>query len=257
MSIWNRLKHDYQSLKADQPDFIISDGDAPVVWVGKMLRIPVIAIGHGMVYPYGIHPFELDTWGALKEKIKVKFAAGMADFSLIVHFAPLPLKISSAFMVKPDFLPKRQHQTKPYVISYFRDGNGENVVKSLVSEGLVIHNFGKPIKITGVLNFNLSNRDFKEQMLFARGIVGSSGSNLIFEGMSMKKPMLLVYQANDFEQSSNVKYVEYLNVGQGMPFNRVVQTKINQFVNNVTSQQPIENMLDVMPKFIREDDSNH
>lgn len=247
-----RFIQDIHRLKKEQVNCVISDGDAPCVWAAKLLGIHVVSIGHGMIFPYGIHPFPLNRWALFKESFKAKVATQLSDFKLIVHFCRIELNTSKAVLVKPSIPTLEKKSNKDYLISYFRDGNGTPLIQQLTKRGVQIKNFGSPIELTGVENHVLSHSNFKSCLQQAKGIVGSSGSNLIFEGISLNIPLLLTFKENDFEQETNAKYVEHLNAGFGFPINKINQGKIDAFIALLSGKEKTENELEKIPSLEQE-----
>ncbi|SMD32980.1 conserved hypothetical protein [Reichenbachiella faecimaris] len=243
-----RIIHDYNQLRSIKPDILISDGDAPSMWVAKWLGIPIFSIGHALIFPYCKHPISLSQWGLLKESLKVRVASQWADFRFILHFCPLNTKDSKSVLVKPDFeFDTSQFNRGNYLISYFRDGNGSPVLKSLVANGMTIRNFGQPVNINGIQNFPPDDMLFKQMLSGAMGIVSSSGSNIIFESMALQKPILLLYKATDFEQMANAKYVDHLGAGLSSTFDSITPELIQEFILSLENPPTRKNTFNVMP----------
>ncbi|UXX79560.1 hypothetical protein N7E81_00345 [Reichenbachiella carrageenanivorans] len=248
-----RLIHDYRLLRQINPSVVISDGDAPCTWAAKFLGIPVLSIGHALVFPYCNHAIPLPQWGLLKESLKVRMTSQWADFKFILHFCPLPLKDKQSVLVRPDLDHDTQDgATLPFLVSYFRDGNGEKVLRMLTAAGCSIKNFGHPVNINGVQNFKTDQKHFKKMLRQAQGIVSSAGSNTIFEAMALKKPMLLTYLANEFEQSANAQYITHLGLGQGASFDTINSTHIQQFVHNLDKTKATTYPTHIMPSLSNE-----
>lgn len=224
---FRRILGDIKRLNSSGADVIISDGDAPCTYAARWLGKHVISIGHALIFRYCNHPFSLAGTGYRLEKFKVAMATGMANFKVAVHFTAIRPKSADTVMAKPDFDVASGCATKNYLISYFRDGNGLDVLSQLDSKVL---NFGLPVKLPNVENYGLDNEVFKKKLKTAKGVVASAGSNLIFESVALRKPMLLVYKKDDFEQRINAEYVEYENLGFGMPVEALDNEKIDRFI---------------------------
>lgn len=243
-----RLIHDYQLLRHLKPSVVISDGDAPCTWAAKLLGIPVLSIGHALVFPYCHHTIPLPLWGLLKESLKVRITSQWADFKFILHFCPLPLKDKKSVLVKPDLADDSPTKaTSPFLVSYFRDGNGEKVLRMLATTGCTVKNFGHPVNINGVQNFETDQEHFKEMLRQSQGVVSSAGSNTIFEAMALSKPMLLTYLAHEFEQCANAQYITHLGLGLGASFETIDSTHIQQFVGSLDEINANTSPLHIMP----------
>lgn len=243
-----RLIHDYKQLKHIRPDVLISDGDAPSTWAAKLLSVPVISIGHALVFPYCKHEIKLSSWGLIKENFKVRMASLWADYKFILHFCTLPTKNQNSIVVKPDLTfdlnPAKQGN---YLISYFRDGNGRTVLENLAALGMEIRNFGPAININGIQNYPTDNRLFKQMLSQAKGVIGSAGSNLIFESIALQKPMFLLYKKNDFEQKANAAYMEHLGFGVSSAFDSVSSELIQKYILSLNDAPESPPSFNVMP----------
>lgn len=249
LHFFKRTFEDFKKLKKLKPRFVISDGDAPSILVAWILNIESIAIGHALVFPYCIHPISLDRKGLQKESLKVKIASTLATHKLIVHFCKVKTKISQAQVVRPELTIGQNYLNDDYLISYFRDGNGAEVVQMLAKKGLNIKNFGNPIDCPGVENFDIDNDTFKRVFSKAKGVVSSAGSNVIFESMVNNKPLLALYKTKDFEQSANAKYLSHLNCGIGMAFEHLAIKDIEHFINklnmNISNQDHLNELTEL------------
>lgn len=243
-----RVIHDYKLLRKIKPDVVISDGDAPSTWAARLLGIHILSIGHALVFPYCKHAIPLSRWELAKENFKVRVSSQFSNFKFILHFCKLPLKDKKSILVKPDItIDSGTTPSKKYLISYFRDANGSTVLKLFANHGVEIRNFGAPVNIKGIQNFKLDNSLFKQMLPNAEGVISSSGSNIIFESMALKKPMLLLYKTNDFEQKANAQYMAYLNMGLSASFDTVSPALVLQFLKHLKGSPITNNSFNVMP----------
>lgn len=244
-----RIFRDFRKLKRIKPDLLIADGDAPCTYAAKLLGIRVMVIGHALIFPYCHHEVDLPRAGLKKEMFKVKVATQMADFRIAVHFTPIQPINDETYVVRPDFsIDGNELSNEGFLLSYFRDGNGIDLIHKLVEVGFKIKNFGQAIHLEGVDNFEPDNKRFHEEMKKAAGVVGSAGSNLIFESMAMQKPLFLLYKKEDFEQAANVKYVEKENAGVGSNSENLDLDKVNSFLQLMDQTKKNTNSIGVIPQ---------
>ncbi|MEP2024452.1 MAG: glycosyltransferase family protein [Reichenbachiella sp.] len=243
-----RLIEDYRQLRKFRPDVLISDGDAPSTWVAKLLGIPILSIGHGLVFPYCKHPVQLPKSELLRENFKVRIASQWASHKFIIHFCELPTKDNKSILVKPDLsFDEFENDRGDYLISYFRDGNGHSVLEALTANGMKIKNFGHPVNINGIQNYPSDNMKFKQMLSGANGVVSSAGSNIIFESLALQKPLLLLYKPDDFEQKANAMYMEHLGYGLSSSFDTVQPELIHEFILSLETQTDNHPSFNVMP----------
>lgn len=243
-----RIRRDFVALKKKRPDFLIADGDAPCTYAAKLLGIPVLAIGHALIFPYCKHEVSLPKDGLRKEMFKVRVATQMADVKIAVHFTNIQPLNQNTRVVQPDFhVSKEELSDDGFLLSYFRDGNGAEVLSELVRMGWRIKNFGIPVQLDGVENIPSNSELFGAEMKRASGVVGSAGSNLIFESIAMGKPLLLIHHAYDFEQAANIKYVEKEGCGYGLDIDQIDPEKIQSFTESLKKVKKSSNPLGVIP----------
>ncbi|UXP30918.1 hypothetical protein N6H18_11205 [Reichenbachiella agarivorans] len=243
-----RIWQDYRVLKQQRPHLLISDGDAPCTYAAKFLGIKVLSIGHALIFPYCENPIELPKVGLRKENFKVRVATLCSHYKVAVHFTNIQPKNENTFVVRPDiFFDSTAISDQGYLLSYFRDGNGQELIVELINRGLKIKNFGNPIDLHGVENFAPDNLAFRKCLMGATGVVGSAGSNLIFESIAMNKPLLLQYREDDFEQAANVKYVEHEGLGLGLISNRLSTDRVQDYLLLLNKSKKSTNSLGVIP----------
>ena len=241
-----RIIQDFNRLRKLKPNIIISDGDAPSVIAARILGIYSISIGHALVFPYCNHSIELPKAGLRKENLKVRIATQLSNYKFIVHFCKLPTRIVNAQVVRPE-LNFEPMPTKPFIISYFRDGNGHEIAQHILDKGYRIKNFGTPILLDGVENVDPNTNLFREAFNEAQAVISSAGSNVIFEAMAMNKPLLVLYKRGDFEQMANSKYLEQLEMGVSTYFDDIDINKVNKFLSIIDAFGIERNPLEELP----------
>ncbi len=227
----SRLISDYQLLKQDPPEIILSDGDAPSVYAARLLGIKSLSIGHGLIFPYCKHPFEIPAFQFTKESMKSVFNSLFAQSKIAVHFTPIKSNNRKTRVARPDFVDGESTHPDSYYVSYFRDHIGSEVVKKLTERGKIVHNFGYPLDLAGVHDHPIDRKSFLKYLSGSEGIIGTAGSNLIYEALMLKKPLMVIYRKNDFEQMINAKYVEAEHVGIGVSISEAKDQAIDRFLS--------------------------
>jgi uncharacterized protein (TIGR00661 family) len=192
-------------LRELEPDVLISDGEAPSLLAAKALGIPAISVGHGLVFSSCDLP-KLPTGQVLWEKMNAAPTTHLASIRVPVHFAAIEPRLSNTIVARPErFEPSdAQAGDTPWLISYFRDGNGGDWLVELANCGWQIHAFGDGVPDhTNITEHAPDADEFARLLKGARGVVGSAGSNLISECALLGLPMLAIYRADDAEQSLN------------------------------------------------------
>lgn len=192
-------------LRELQPDVLVSDGEAPSLVAAKMLGIPTVSVGHGLVFSSCRLP-RLPAGQVLWEKLNAAPTTHLADVRVPVHFAPIVPKLPNTMVARPERF--RAEDAVPgesrWLISYFRDGNGGDWLVELADLGWQIHAFGDGVPAhPGITAHPPSNDEFARLLKGARGVIGSAGSNLISECALLGLPMLALYRPDDAEQALN------------------------------------------------------
>ncbi len=194
-----------RTLRALQPDVLVSDGEAPSLVAATALKIPTVSVGHGLVFSCCALP-QLPIGQVLWEKVNAVPTTHLAKIRVPVHFAPISPRLSNTVVARPErFKPQDAQPAKaPHLISYFRDGNGGDWLLELAERGWRIHCFGDGVPPhPKIVEHAPSNDEFARLLTTSRGVVGSAGSNLISECALLGLPMLALYRPDDAEQALN------------------------------------------------------
>ena len=95
----------------------------------------------------------------------------------------------------------------------------ETAIAALEASGVQSHVYGARDGLTeeveeGSLSYRpFANKAFIDDLRTARGVVGSAGYSLMSEAVYLRKPMLALPLAGQFEQEMNARYLERLGFG--------------------------------------------
>jgi uncharacterized protein (TIGR00661 family) len=95
----------------------------------------------------------------------------------------------------------------------------ETAIAALEASGVPSHVYGARDGLTeeaqeGSLSYRpFANEAFIDDLRTARGVVGSAGYSLMSEAVFLRKPMLALPLAGQFEQEMNARYLERLGFG--------------------------------------------
>lgn len=201
-----RAGGDLARLLADRPRVLVSDGDAPSTLAAKSLGIPVVAVGHGLLFAYadaGPLPAQL----AVREALNALSSSLVSDRQVVVHFAdarPRWARASLARMEVRDGL-DRDRPLSGEIVAYFRDGGGDAWLEALADRGFRVRLFAARADAgpRGVVVEPPSLERFTEALSRASGVVGTAGSNLVAECRFLGVPLLALPAADDVEQRLN------------------------------------------------------
>jgi uncharacterized protein (TIGR00661 family) len=217
---WRRgheLAHSYA------PHLVIADFDGFAYLFAKSHRLPVISIdniqmvdrcSHDAAILKGLHD---DYYGA---RAFVRCKIPRADRYLITTFFHPPVRKERTRLV-PSIL-------RPEILAARPEPGEHLVVYGRISETAraALHASGVPCRVYGArdgltadedednLRFRpFSNDAFVKDLRTSRGVVASAGYSLMSEVVYLRKPMLALPLAGQFEQEMNARYLVRLGYG--------------------------------------------
>jgi hypothetical protein len=217
------------------PLAVISDGDLPSSVASTWVKVPVIAIGHGLVFSHCQPPAEVDGFAWAREARKATRASHGSVRQVPVSFCNLPTTGASAVLSchAPD-LPKRRLHGAGGVVCYFRDDNGEQVLRALRACGItpLVFSTGAQ-RLPGVRSEPLDRKRFLHALAEADAVVSSAGHQLISEALELGVPHLALYASGDDEQRLNVELLRALRLGDGAALESVDRAQVLHFLGRL------------------------
>ena len=147
---------------------------------------------------------------------------GRASHYVITTFFRPPLRKKRTTLVpsllRPEIL-AAEPEPGDHLLVYGRIS--EASIAALEASGVPCHVYGARDGLTEeVQERNLAYRPFANEAFIddlrtARGVVGSAGYSLMSEAVYLRKPMLALPLAGQFEQEMNARYLERLGFGTG------------------------------------------
>ncbi|MEE9383705.1 MAG: glycosyltransferase family protein [Nannocystaceae bacterium] len=213
------------AMRRERPGVVISDGDGPGVWAAAATGTPCVAVAHGLSFSH-CHPPDLAgitpaLWR--REGRKARWAAAGSRRQIAVNFAPLAARSATTLVARPRLGATLRARAKAShrivhedIVCYFRDDNGEAVLRRLVALGERVHLFSRAR--SPVANIRISPPDpesFADALYTAKAVVSSAGSQLISECLALAVPHYALYRGDDLEQRLNVAMLRGSGLGAG------------------------------------------
>jgi UDP-N-acetylglucosamine--N-acetylmuramyl-(pentapeptide) pyrophosphoryl-undecaprenol N-acetylglucosamine transferase len=233
----SRFVEDVGTLRALQPEVVVSDGDAPSVLAALSLGIPSVAVGHGMIFSQRALGAPLPILGRLDQAIRAAGATWPCKRRVAVHFAPASPRDARTVIARPELPAHMEPRSEPegFLLAYFRDDNGAEVLRALRDRGHRIVCFGGATKLPeGVTRKPPSRDGFSRHLSRCAGVVASAGSHLISECALLGIPILALYRRGDHEQGMNARLLEAAGIGVGARLDRVGLQEYERFERMVT-----------------------
>ena len=240
----NRLAQAADELKQERPFCIVSDGDLPGILHARRNGIPSIAVGHGLVFSHARAPEGVSRILWHREGLKSRLSALGSDYQLAVNFIELEATNAKSKVVRPRFampLQRRETQGSRHVVCYFRDDNGEAVLRTVVQMGMTPVVFSKAnITVPGVEVRQPGQAEFRQALEEAHAVVSSAGSQLISECLLSNIPQYVLYKNQDAEQRLNAEMLKASGRGQGASFEDFQPADLERFLTRLPDERQAE-----------------
>ena len=226
--------------RRDRVSLVISDGDLPGLLAAHALRVPSIAVGHGLVFSECRRPPGLLATPWMREAVKAAASSAGAHRCVAVNFVPLQPRTARVVLARPSLDARLHRGASPSgVLCYFRDGAPE-VLQALVSRGErpVLFSTKDP-NIEGVEYEPQDRERFIARLAEARVVIASAGSQLISECVGLGIPILALYSDDDDEQRLNAAMVLNAGLGDGCSFQALTPSRLARFVDSPPVPRPL------------------
>jgi uncharacterized protein (TIGR00661 family) len=209
--------------RAFAPQIVVSDFDGFAYLFAKTHRLPVISVDNIQMVDRCRHDARI-LRGLHRDYLAARAFVGgkvpRADRYLITTFFRPPLRKKRTTLVpsllRPEILAARP-EPGAHLVVYGRIG--ETARKALRTSGVPCRVYGARDGLTadeedGNLRYRpFSNDAFIEDLRTCRGVVASAGYSLMSEVVFLRKPMLALPLAGQFEQEMNARYLDRLGYG--------------------------------------------
>ncbi len=226
---------DARTLREVKPDWVIADGDQASVLGARMAGIPVLAIGHDLTFTCGQMPSGLPTRSLAHQTMNGAIPTWFSTAQIAVHFLPLESKRPTATCARPNVPPELcvQPEREDFILAYFRDPNGADVVEALAAMGHQVKVFGHRLSTTSsrVQQCSFDRGLFADALTRARAVVSSAGSNVLSECMLTETPVFGLYADGDHEQALNGALLNQADAGMSRRMRTLSRKHLEEFMS--------------------------
>jgi uncharacterized protein (TIGR00661 family) len=223
-----------------QPEVVISDFETWSYLFGLRHALPVISIDNMQIINRCVHAPELLagcesdyrlTNGVVKAKIP-----GAFHYHITTFFYPPTRKPNTTLhppILRPEILAARSAPGR-HLLVYQTSTSNRALPEILKRSGRECRIYGLRRDLAGeVVDGSLRYRPFSEagfidDLRTAAGVVASAGFTLMGEAVYLRRPMLAVPVAGQFEQVLNARYLQRL--GFGLAADTITQACLGQFI---------------------------
>ncbi|HLB74732.1 MAG TPA: glycosyltransferase family protein [Sedimentisphaerales bacterium] len=239
-----------QHFEPFDPELIISDFEPFSAWWGWAWRngVPFVSIDHEHVLTLCKLEHKAENWfSRLTAQTVTRCHYVGAVSYIIINFFKAPLRIDSAVLAPPVVRPVVT-ELKPtpgeHILLYSTIGEDHERLRDMLGKfgdyKFFIYGFDKtlslPLDYKNCAFKKRSTEGFLNDLAAARGVIASAGFSLISECLYLKKKMLLLPVAGQYEQVINAHYIEKL--GLGISAKELDEPAITRFLDELDKPIP-------------------
>ena len=227
-----------------QPQLVISDFEPFSAWWAGRNRIPFISIDHEHMLTLCKLEHEAKNWfSRITAGVVTECHYVGAVAYIIINFFKTPLRIDSAILSPPIIRPivsALQAGQGEHILVYSTTGKGQKQLRDILHEfpgqKFCIYGFNKEAENKNCIFKKRSTEGFLDDLASSRGVIASAGFSLISECLHLKKKMLLLPVAGQYEQIINTHYMQKL--GLGISSEKLDETALTLFLDEIDKPMP-------------------
>ena len=223
-----------------QPEVVITDFETWSYLFGLRHELPIISIDNMQIINRCAHAPELlagceSDFRLTNAVVKAKIP-GAFHYHITTFFYPPTRKPNTTLhppILRPEILAARSEPGK-HLLVYQTSTSNQALPEMLKRSGRECRVYGLRRDLgSEVVDGNLRYRPFSEagfieDLRTAAGVVASAGFTLMGEAVYLRRPMLAVPIAGQFEQVLNARYLQHL--GFGLAADAITQQCLGQFI---------------------------
>ncbi|MSP23617.1 MAG: teichoic acid biosynthesis protein [Myxococcales bacterium] len=218
----------FELIETFRPDLVISDFESWTYLYARAHRIPVISIDNMQIINRCVHSASIkrghETAFALTRAFVKGKLPGCRHYLIATFFRPELRKKRTTLV--PPILRSEVLLTKSspgeHILVYQTGTSNEPLLAALANSGLPCHVYGirrdlEEDVVEGNLRFRpFSEAGFVADLASSRAVIAGGGFTLMGEAVYLKKPMLSVPVARQFEQVMNGRYLAKAGFGMSV-----------------------------------------
>jgi len=228
------------------PQLVISDFEPFSAWWAWRNKVPFISIDHEHMLTLCKLEHPRKNWfSRLTASIVTECYYVGAVAYIIINFFKTGLRVDSAILAPPIVRPvvaELEPHDGEYILVYSTTGKGPEQVQELFGkfgrQKFYIYGFDRSVESGNCVFKPRSTESFLGDLAGCRGVIASAGFSLISECMYLKKRMLLLPVAGQYEQIINARYIEKL--GLGIWSEKLDEAALTRFLEQMGEPMPID-----------------
>lgn len=227
-----------------EPDLVISDFEPFSAWWAWRKRVPFISIDHEHMLSHCQLEHQGRNWfSRMTARVVTECHYVGAVAYIIVNFFDAPLSVDSAVLAPPIIRPvvrSLKARAGEHILLYSTTGEDEEQLRDILckfgEQKFYIYGFKKDIEYQNCIFKKRSTEGFLADLAGAKGVIASAGFSLISECMYLKKKMLMLPLAGQYEQIINAHYIEKL--GLGISAEKLDEAVLTRFLDELDKPMP-------------------
>ncbi|MHC4425869.1 MAG: glycosyltransferase family protein [Planctomycetota bacterium] len=232
-----------------RPELVISDFEPFSAWWAWRNNVPFISIDHEHVLTLCKLEHESKNWfSRITASVVTECHYVGAVAYIIVNFFTAPLRVDSAILAPPIVRPvvgALETGEGEHILMYSTTGTGRDRLQEVLGkfgeQKFYIYGFDEDVQYDNCVFKKRSTAGFIADLAGARGVIASAGFSLISECMYLKKKMLLLPLAGQYEQIINAHYIQKL--GLGISSEKLDETVLAQFLEELDKPMPDDELI--------------
>jgi len=233
-----------QHFEPFEPELVISDFEPFSAWWAWRKNVPFISIDHEHVLTLCKLDHPAKNWfSRLTASVVTECHYIGAVAYVILNFFEVPLRIDSAVLAPPivrSIVSELNATLGEHILLYSTTGTGRDrlreILQKFAAQKFYIYGFDEDAEYENCIFKKRSTEGFLSDLAGARGVIASAGFSLISECMYLKKKMLLLPLAGQYEQIINAHYIQKL--GLGISAEKLDEPIIAQFLDEIDKPMP-------------------
>jgi uncharacterized protein (TIGR00661 family) len=166
-----------------------------------------------------------------------------AQAYVMINFFKAPLKHERAVLVPPvvrDIVTTLTPSNEGHIVMYSTTGTHEDRLRETLSkfpdQKFLVYGFNKDLETRNCIFKKRSTDGFLHDVAGARGVIASAGFSLMSECLYLRKRLLLLPLAGQYEQIINAHYAERLGLGVSSP--QLDEAVLARFLEQIDGPMP-------------------
>jgi uncharacterized protein (TIGR00661 family) len=230
-------------LERARPDLVIADFEPIVPRAARKLGIPFISFDHQhflVVSDLSSLPFGIRQAANLSAPF-VRALYNWQQATIVSSFYRAPIKPAHkdttwvGTLIRRELLPIRPVHGR-HLVAYMRRHASPDTLAALAASGREVRVYGLGARpAEGPLRFHeIDERRFIDDLAGCEAVVSTAGNQLVGEALYLRKPMLVMPEAWNFEQSVNAYFLQQSGAGWAER-GRLTAARLGAFLESVGS----------------------